>query len=277
MTIAVTGASGFIGRAVLSELARRGIAATAAVRSDTSTLSAGGHLVVALDLHAAPEDSFERLGHPTTVIHLAWSGLPNYRSLHHIESELPAQYRFLSDLVRSGVKSLVVAGTCFEYGMQSGPLDEKLPTRADNPYGFAKNTLRRQLEFLKASQPFALTWARLFYLHGEGQAATSLLPQLQQAVARGDKSFNMSAGEQLRDYLAVDEAARLLVALAMSEQDAGLVNVCSGRPISVRRLVEGWIHDNGWSIDLNLGHYPYPDYEPMAFWGDRSKLDQLIS
>jgi dTDP-6-deoxy-L-talose 4-dehydrogenase (NAD+) len=44
----------------------------------------------------------------------------------------------------------------------------------------------------------------------------------------------------------------------------------------VRRLVEQWIERNGWSIDLELGRYPYPDYEPMAFWGDRRKLDTCL-
>lgn len=276
MRIAVTGASGFIGRAVLAELSRRGLQAVACARTNLDAISALGHKTVALDLHEAPADAYERLGRPETVIHLAWGGLPNYRSLHHVESELPAQYRFLSGLVESGLQSLAVAGTCFEYGMQSGPLGEGLPTRPENPYGFAKDALRRELEFLKASWPFALTWARLFYLYGEGQAGTSLLPQLRQAVARREKVFNMSGGEQLRDYLAVEEAARLLVSLALVGCDAGAVNVCSGRPVSVRRLVEGWIHDNGWTIGLNLGHYPYPDYEPMAFWGERHKLDSLL-
>lgn len=276
MKIAVTGASGFIGRAVLAELSRRNIAVVACSRSGTGALPGAAQRTVALDLHEAPADAFERLGRPDTVIHLAWSGLPNYRSLHHVDSELPAQYRFLSSLVEAGLQSLVVAGTCFEYGMQSGPLGEDLPTRPENPYGFAKDALRRELEFLKASRPFALTWARLFYLYGEGQAGTSLLPQLRQAVARGEKAFNMSGGEQLRDYLAVEEAARLLVSLAAAGCDAGAVNVCSGRPVSVRRLVEGWIRDNGWTIDLILGHFPYPDYEPMAFWGERLKLDSIL-
>ena len=276
MRIAITGATGFIGRAVLVELSRRDIAAVACSRSGIDALPGAGNRAIALDIHEAPADVYERLGRPETVIHLAWSGLPNYRSLHHVDSELPAQYRFLSGLVESGLQSLVVAGTCFEYGMQSGPLGEDLPTRPENPYGFAKDALRRELEFLKASRPFALTWARLFYLYGEGQAGTSLLPQLRQAVARGEKAFNMSGGEQLRDYLAVEEAARLLVSLAVAGCDAGAVNVCSGRPVSVRRLVEGWIRDNGWTIDLNLGHFPYPDYEPMAFWGERHKLDGLL-
>lgn len=276
MKIAVTGASGFIGRAVLADLSRRGIDAVACSRSIIGAHTGAGHRAVALDLHDAPADAYERLGRPETVIHLAWSGLPNYRSLQHVDSELPAQYRFLSGLVESGLQSLVVAGTCFEYGMQSGPLGEDLPTRPENPYGFAKDALRRELEFLKASRQFALTWARLFYLYGEGQAETSLLPQLRHAVERGEKVFNMSGGEQLRDYLAVEEAARLLVSLALAGCDAGAVNICSGRPVSVRRLVEGWLRDNGWTIDLNLGHFPYPDYEPMAFWGDRRKLDSIL-
>jgi dTDP-6-deoxy-L-talose 4-dehydrogenase (NAD+) len=276
MRIAVTGATGFIGRAVLAELSHRGIAAVACSHSGSGSVSPAGHRAVALDLHEPPGDAFERLGRPELVIHLAWGGLPNYRSLHHVESELPAQYRFLRNLVEGGVQSLVVAGTCFEYGLQSGPLGEDLPTRPENPYGFAKDALRRELEFLKAAKPFSLTWARFFYLYGEGQAETSLLPQLRKAVAAGDKAFNMSGGEQLRDYLAVGEAARLLVTLALARRDAGAVNVCSGRPVSVRRLVESWIRDNGWTIDLNLGHFPYPDYEPMAFWGERSKLDGIL-
>jgi dTDP-6-deoxy-L-talose 4-dehydrogenase (NAD+) len=82
----------------------------------------------------------------------------------------------------------------------------------------------------------------------------------------------MSGGEQMRDYLPVTEVARAIVSLAMKESDIGIVNVCSGRPVSVRRLVEGWISENGWNIELNLGRYPYPDYEPMAFWGSPEKL-----
>ncbi len=136
--------------------------------------------------------------------------------------------------------------------------------------------LRRQLEYLQQVQPFNLTWARLFYLYGEGQAENSLLPQLRKAVERGDTVFNMSGGEQLRDYLPVTEVAKYLVALAMTDQDHGIVNICSGKPVSVRKLVEGWIKENSWPVNLNLGYYPYPDYEPMAFWGDQKKLIQCL-
>ena len=135
-----------------------------------------------------------------------------------------------------------------------------------NTYAFAKDTLRRQLEYLRKCHSFALTWARIFYLYGDGQAESSLLPQLKQAVAQGKTLFNMSGGEQLRDYLPVGDVAQNFALLALNRADIGVVNICSGKPISVRKMVESWIDENNWNINLNLGHCPYPDYEPLAFW-----------
>ena len=133
-----------------------------------------------------------------------------------------------------------------------------------NPYGYAKDALRRQLEFLQTVRPFDFAWARLFHMFGEGQPKSSLYPQLKEAVSRGDRIFNMSAGEQLRDYLHVEEIARLIVELATHRCNCGIVNVCSGKPISIRNLVEGWLREYGWELQLNLGHYSYIDYEPLA-------------
>lgn len=277
MKIAVTGATGFIGQHVVAEIEQRSISPILMIQPSVEiSASFLNHSIVSIDLKNSPEDTFELLGQPDSLIHLAWAGLPNYKSLHHFEQELPAQYRFLKGLVESGLKNLVVTGSCFEYGMQSGPLNENVETRPSNPYGFAKDMLRRQLEYLQEVRPFNLTWARLFYLYGEGQAEKSLLPQLRKAVERGDKVFNMSGGEQLRDYLPVTEVAKYLVHLAMINKNNGIVNICSGKPVSVRKLVENWIKENGWTIALNLGYYPYPDYEPMAFWGCADKLSIVI-
>lgn len=268
MKVAVTGARGFVGRHVLAELERRGVDTIATTKSSEDALRAQGNpRWVSLDIGQPPKRCFERLGDPDVLIHLAWAGLPNYQSLHHFETELPRQYDFLSALIRDGLPSLVTAGTCFEYGMQSGPLGADAETRPTNPYGFAKDALRKQLQYLKGIHSFRLTWARLFYMYGEGQSATSLLPMLAKAVADGQRTFRMSGGEQLRDYLPVTEVARHLVDLALEGCDTGVVNICSGVPISVRRLAEEWIQERGWKIELELGQLPYPDYEPMAFWG----------
>ena len=279
MKIAVTGASGFVGRHVAAELERRSLAPVVVLRPSSETPDhLAAHRIVRIDVAAPPAQAYELLGRPDVLIHLAWSGLPNYRSLHHFETELPAQYAFLRGLVSDGLSALLVTGTCFEYGMQSGPLDETMEARPSNPYGFAKDALRRQLEFLRQTKPFNLTWARLFYLYGAGQAENSLYAQLTRAVQKREADFNMSGGEQLRDFLPAGEVAANLVALAVAcaSTGAGLVNVCSGRPLSVRTLVAGWLADNEWSIRMNLGHFPYPDYEPMAFWGNADKLHRSL-
>lgn len=275
--IAVTGASGFIGRHVLAELKRHPVDVVAVTRDAGSIADAGSSIqVVEMDIAQTGADSYERLGRPDVLIHLAWDGLPNYKSLHHFENQLPKQYRFLKALIEAGLPALLVAGTCFEYGMQSGALSEDMVPSPCTSYGYAKDALRRQLEFLGSAGSYKLIWARLFYVYGDGQSKNSLFQQLQAAVRRGDRKFNMSGGEQLRDYLPVKEVAHLILKLALCGY-GGVFNVCAGEPISVRRLVENWIQQNASGIKLNLGHYPYPDYEPMAFWGNSSKLKACLT
>jgi dTDP-6-deoxy-L-talose 4-dehydrogenase (NAD+) len=275
--VAVSGASGFIGRHVLAELARRQQSVVAIARDASRVAPAPGVSVVALDLAAPPQHAYELLGRPDVLIHLAWEGLPNFNAARHVEIELPRQSAFLRSLIADGLPALVITGTCLEYGLQSGALHEALPTAPVTSYAMAKDRLRRELEGLRTTHGFALNWARLFYTYGPGQAPGSLLPQLAAAVARGDQRFDMSGGEQLRDYLPVEEVAKLLVALALRRCDAGVVNVCSGKPVRIRDLVAAWLAAHHWQIALNLGHYPYPAYEPMAFWGVREHLDKVLA
>jgi dTDP-6-deoxy-L-talose 4-dehydrogenase (NAD+) len=275
VNVAVSGATGFVGRHVVAALERAGHKPTLWVRPATPP-SSSRHRVARIDVYDPPHQPFDLLGRPDALIHLAWGGLPNYPSLHHFERELPAHYALLKRLVEEGLSTVVVAGTCFEYGMQSGPLAETLTAAPANPYALAKDALRRQLQELQRTRPFALTWARLFYLHGEGQAETALWSQLRRAVESGAATFPMSGGEQLRDYLPVEQAADHLVALAGKGREHGIVNVCSGQPVSVRSLVEGWIAANAWTIGLDLGRFPYSAHEPMAFWGDAAKLKRCL-
>lgn len=277
MRVALTGASGFIGHHVLAELEPYEFEVVAVTRDAKHLHNLSTSVqVVEMDMALPGEDCFARLGCPDVLIHLAWDGLPNYKSLHHFESELPKHYKFIKTLIEAGLPSVLVAGTCFEYGMQSGILSEEVKPCPNNPYGYAKNALRQQLEYLQSKTPFNLTWSRLFYMYGEGQSGSSLYSQFKDAVDRGDTVFNMSGGEQLRDYLPVAEVARRIVRLALTGQDIGTVNICSGEPVSVRRLVERWLMENDWNIELNLDYFPYPDCEPMAFWGDATKLQKII-
>lgn len=277
MKIAVTGASGYLGRHVLQVLSKTpDVEVVALSRRPAGDWLPPGMRHAAIDLATPGEDTYERIGKPDAVLHLAWDGLPNYQSRHHFESQLGLQYRFLASLAQSGMPSLTCAGTCFEYGAKVGELEEGAGTDPGNPYAYAKDALRRQLEFLFAETGCKLTWARLFYSYGAGQPISTLYGQFVAAGARGDRVFRMSGGEQLRDYLPAEEVARLLVALVRQAPGAGAVNVCSGQPVSVRALVERWLAAHAWQMELALGALPYPPHEPMAFWGSTRKLKALL-
>ncbi len=220
---------------------------------------------------------FSYFDSPDLLIHLAWQGLPNYKSLFHFENNLPVHYSFLKNMVVHGLKNIVVTGTCFEYGMKEGCLSEDMITDPQNPYALAKDTLRKFLFELKKKHPFDCRWIRLFYMYGEGQNANSLLSQLQAALQNGDKEFNMSGGEQERDYLPIEKVAEYIVTIALQDNISGVINCCSGQPIKVKQLVENYLKDNKQEIKLNLGYYPYADYEAMSFWGDDTKLKKIIN
>jgi dTDP-6-deoxy-L-talose 4-dehydrogenase (NAD+) len=279
MKVLVTGATGFIGRHVVAQLLEHGHEVIAVARDEVKARNFawfGRVRFIACDIHEPIERPAERLGQPAAVMHLAWPGLPNYDALFHYEKTLPADYRFLKSLVQGGVGQLLVAGTCVEYGMQSGALTEDLPTMPVSPYARAKDTLRKQLQALQQQQAFTLQWARLFYMYGEGQSPNSLLAQLDRAIDSGEAVFNMSGGEQLRDYLPIDDVAARAVTLLEHPGCNGIVNICSGEPISVRRLAERHLAQRGSRIRLNLGHYPYSSDVPMAFWGDASRQSALL-
>lgn len=272
--VLVTGATGFIGRHVVPLLLQRGHAVIALARDESKARGLSWFdqvAFVACDIRRSIDYPVSRFGQPQAVMHLAWSGLPNYQARFHLDENLPADKQFLGALLDGGAEQLLVTGTCLEYGMQTGSLSEATPSAPVTCYAQAKDELRQFLQALQLQRPFRLQWARLFYMYGEGQNPNSLIAQLDRAIAQRLPSFNMSGGEQLRDYLPVEQVARRLVALLESPDCDDIVNVCSGEPISVRSLVERHIAQVGGEIALKLGYYPYADYEPLAFWGSRDK------
>jgi dTDP-6-deoxy-L-talose 4-dehydrogenase (NAD+) len=87
----------------------------------------------------------------------------------------------------------------------------------------------------------------------------------------------MSGGEQVRDYLPVEKVAEYIVAIATQNEIMGIINCCSGKPVTVRELVENYLAEEQKNIHLNLGYYPYPDFEPMHFWGNNKKIKSIIN
>lgn len=279
MRVLVTGSTGFIGRHVVPLLLNHKLEIVATSRDEKRARQLEWYTdveYIPCNINQDYINFSSFFGEPDVIIHLAWDGLPNYKSPFHVEKNLPANCHFLKNFLDGGVKKMVVAGTCYEYGMQCGCLSEDTATMPVTQYGLAKDTLRKYLEMIMPEYNTSFNWARLFYMYGEGQNENSLIPQLKRAALSGDKVFNMSDGEQLRDYLNVKTVAEYICRIALQTEINGVLNCCSGKPVSIRRLVEKIISEMNSNISLNLGYYPYPDYEPLAFWGDVSRLKKAL-
>ncbi len=285
MKVLVVGSTGFIGSHIMEYLCRN-------TKNDINIIATTRNIekakkftwfndkkvnIIEFDILQTNSDAYDRLKRPDIMIHLAWDGLPDYKNISHIERNLFENYFFIRDMIHGGLKDLTFTGTCFEYGIKNGPLSEDMETDPITPYAVAKDSLRRFLQELQKIKNFNLKWLRLFYVYGNRQSPKSLLSQLDKAINNNEKVFNMSGGEQLRDYLPVEKLSEYIIKVAFQNKITGIINCCSGKPISIRNLVENYIKEKNADIKLNFGYYPYLDHEPMAFWGDDSKLRNILT
>ena len=209
------------------------------------------------------------------IVMLSWKGLPNYEELFHLNENLLACFEFIRYAIKTGVKEVVVAGTCFEYGIQNGCLKESAECKPGNSYSVAKDTLRRMLECTLKIEDVKLKWLRIFYPYGIDQNERCLYPSLIKAIKESKPLFNTSQGDQIRDFIHIDKCCRMIIEVINEESAEGIINIGSGRPVSIRDFLEEQIKLNNGSIELNLGHYPRRKDEPLAFWADLDKYKKI--
>jgi dTDP-6-deoxy-L-talose 4-dehydrogenase (NAD+) len=277
MKIVVTGATGFIGFHVRRRLALTDNEVVLGVR-DLKRLGelAINETPVEMDISQEGTNWFEIFGKPDAVLHLAWGGLPNYMDQYHVDVELPMQIKFLNDLLDSGLKKLVVTGTCYEYGLQSGALAESHDAKPNTAYGIAKDRLRRALFEIQQKNNFDLTWARLFYPFGVGQSENSLYTSILREVSNKKRKFLLSSGDSILDFISVSKVSEILLCFILNLDGVGVVNVGSGKPLSVVEFAQFQAIKNSWDIDFLAYSTPQRDYESKQFWADTTYLKNLL-
>lgn len=206
------------------------------------------------------------------VFILSWKNLPNYDKGFHISENLLSVFEFSCFCVKKGASEIAVAGTCYEYGLQNGCLSEDAIASPVSRYAVAKDSLRRMLEsFLSAEEGVIFKWFRIFYPYGDDQNPKSLYPSLMESIRRKDSIFKCSQGDQIRDFIHVDDCSRMMMEMIDSSSAAGVFNIGSGNPISIRDFLEKQISIYKSDITLELGFYPRRLDEPLAFWADIGK------
>lgn len=240
--VLLTGATGFVGRHVLRELLRSAKRVRIVIRPGKQDQFDGlegiESVVISPDLFAEDQAWWSQVCRGVdTVVHLAWYAEPGKYLQSALNFDCLAGTLILAKAaIAAGVGRFVGAGTCFEYDLSVGMLSVDTPLRPLTPYAAAKAATFMALSQQLPLQNVQFGWCRLFYLYGEGEDSRRLVPYLSNRLSTGQPA-ELTSGNQIRDFLEVSAAARMLVEYALGNEQ-GPVNICSGVPTTIRQLAE---------------------------------------
>lgn len=267
----LTGATGFVGRQVLRELGLRGVPVRVVMRcgkqEQVSALESVESVVTTRDLFAEGADWWANVcAGVDTVIHVAWYAEPGkyLQSATNLDC-LSGTLQLAKGAAQAQVRRWIGIGTCFEYDLRGGTLSVDTPLLPLTPYAGAKAAAFIALSQFLPERGVEFAWCRLFYLHGEGEDERRLVPHLRARLAAAEP-VELTSGEQIRDFLDVSEAGRMIVEVALGTA-LGPLNICSGRAITVRELAEGIADEYGRRDLLKFGARQENVFDPPRVVG----------
>lgn len=270
--ILVTGARGFVGRHLLPYVHNLGFEIHAVGRQPPDDCRVVFHRVDLLgddDLVGTVHDI--KASH---LLHLAWNADPGcfWRSPDNLDW-VCASLALLRSFHESGGSRAVFAGTCAEYRWGSNDrLDERESELAPATlYGAAKDALRRIALAYADASAISVAWGRLFFLYGPGEKRGRLVSDAICSLCSG-RPFPAGDGYQRRDFMHVEDAARALAVLLMSEV-RGAVNIASGEAVSIRFLLERIACKTGSPDLIQYGALKSATNEPAVI---EAAVDRLI-
>lgn len=277
----VTGASGFVGRQIVKALLKKNCCIVTTVRDhekNRKVEQASQCATIGVqDLFTATSASLvaalEKSRPLDAIIHAAWYATPGQylNSPKNLEC-LEGTIRLAKVAIQIACPHFVGIGTCFEYDLCKKVLTTDTPLRPTSLYGATKAATYLTLSQLFATSTTTFSWHRLFYLFGEGEHESRLVPYLHEQLSKGHRA-ELTSGQQVRDYLNVKVAAEI-IANATLQRISGPINVCSGQPITVRQLAESIADKYGRRDLLNFGARPDNQTDPPIVLGVPSRISQ---
>lgn len=269
--VLLTGATGFVGRAIHRHLDLCGHEVRVTVRPGSADRLAvplaSDAIIESRDIFARNADWWtETCSGADVVIHAAWY-VEHGRYANAPENAACAQGSFAlaQGAVRAGVRHVIGIGTCMEYCLPGERLSVDAPLNPANFYASCKLATFHMMHRWFALHDTDFTWCRLFYLFGEGEHPDRLAAHVHRHLQAG-QSVALSAGTQVRDFLDVRTAGAMIASIVDSGQ-LGVINVCSGIPLTVRAFAEAIADTYGRRDLLQFGSRPPHIGDPAAVVG----------
>lgn len=267
--VLLTGATGFVGKQVLSCLLQADVDVRLLVRhgSAPKLKHAVQDMVLTEDLFRQDRSWWREVFQDIhTVIHTAWYAVPGdyLQSPKNLDC-LRGTLEMAAGAVDAGVKRFVGIGSCAEYDLTEGYLSVQTALKPTTVYGGAKAATYLGLSNYFAQCGVEFAWCRLFYLYGEDEDPRRLVPYLHRQLSSG-QTAELSSGEQIRDYLDVATAGAEITEIALGT-GAGPKNVCSGTATSIKQLSEKIADVYGRRDLLRFGQRTNQHFDPPCIVG----------
>ena len=287
MRVLITGVAGFVGGHMV-DLLRAEAPGAVVLGLDKQPGPRARSLnieVVQTDLEdaSAVRESFARLG-PDRVVHLAAQSSPQ-RSWDDPERTLRTNVLGMLNLLEAAralpaPPRILAIGSADEYGLvrpQDVPLREDAPLRPASPYAASK-VAQGFLALQYALSPgLPVMRTRTFHhtgpRRGEQFAESSFARQLAEIEA-GQRPPRLEVGnlDAVRDFTDVRDVVRAYWALLERGTPGEVYNVCSGRGVKLRELLDGLIALSGLPVEVHVDPARLRPADAPALVGDPSRL-----
>jgi len=270
--VLLTGATGLIGRHCLLTLLAQGYEVHAVSTRAALVLPPGVHAHQADLLDPAQAAALLEVVQPSHLLHLAWYTQPGayWTSLENIRW-VQASLGLLQAFAAHGGQRVVMAGSCAEYDWSYGYCTERItPLRPATLYGKAKHALQLLEDAFAEQAQISAAWGRIFFLYGPHEYPERLVAAVTRALLQGQPA-RCSHGNQIRDFLYVQDVADAFVALLASDVRGG-VNIASGAPITLKQIIYRIADMLAQRGLVQLGALPAPASEPPLLVANTDRL-----
>lgn len=278
MRAVITGATGAIGMALISELLSGGNEVLVLCRAESSRsaripdhpnlkkIDCPLDRMSGLSLDGESYDAF---------FHLAWEGTTGAArndmqlQTRNIKHTMDA----VSLAARLGCSVFVGAGSQAEYGRPAGDLSSKTPAFPENGYGMAKLCAGQMSRVMAEGLGMRQVWVRILSVYGPYDGENSLISFAIRKLLDGEHA-SFTAGEQVWDYMYSGDAARAIVKLSESGRHGGVYCLGSGKVRPLREYIEIIRDKIDPTAVLGLGDIPYAAGQVMYLCADVSELER---
>lgn len=279
MKVLLTGANGFIGSHVGSQMNQLGWEIMATHRTDSNLSNSSSFASAATWINI--DNSEWKRGViefcPDVIVHCAWIGV-SVRSRDDINTQL-LNLKLIGELLEIAkickIKKIVGLGSQAEYGEIDQVVDENYPVKPNSAYGMAKLASYEIIKHYCSNHNIKWYWLRLFSFFGENEPESWLIPSIVGKALKGS-AIDTTLGEQQYAYLYVKDLAVAICKLVDSDIDPGLFVISAHSTIKIKDLI-GKIRDMvNPECEVNFGAIPYRVNQSMLIKGDSAKFEKLF-